>query len=69
MNLYLVNLVKKQPRDFKLDWDFPGSKYFIRTNPGLESHRDWLLPLFTALEKTGRDNILAELKQLKPHKQ
>lgn len=65
----LISLVKKQPLDFKLDREFPGSKYFIRTNPALTSHREWLLPLFTALEKTGRDNILAELKKLKPHKQ
>jgi tetratricopeptide (TPR) repeat protein len=60
----LVSLVKKQPRDFKLNWDFPGSKYFIRTCQALEPHRDWLLTLFTALEKTGRDNILAELKKM-----
>jgi hypothetical protein len=65
----LVNLVKKQPLDFKLDRDFPGSKYFIRTNPALATHREWLLQLFTALEKTNRDRILAELIQLKPHKQ
>jgi hypothetical protein len=65
----LVSLVKKQTRNFKLDREFPGSKYFIRTNPALASHREWLLQLFTALEKTNRDRILAELIQLKPHKQ
>lgn len=62
----LVSLVKKQPRDFKLGREFPGCKYFIRTNPALASHREWLLQLFTALEKTGRDRILADLKKLKP---
>ncbi len=61
----LVSLVKKQPLDFKLDREFPGCKYYIRTNPALASHREWLLQLFTALEKTGRDRILAELEKLK----
>jgi hypothetical protein len=62
----LVSLVEKQPPDFKLDRNFPGSKYYIQTHPALEPHRTWLLSLFTALEKTGRDSILAQLKKLRP---
>ena len=62
----LVRLVEKQPGDFKFDWNFTGTKYFIRTNKALEPHREWLLSLFTPMEKTGRDSIVSELKKLRP---
>jgi tetratricopeptide (TPR) repeat protein len=62
----LIKQVKKQPTDFKLDWIFTGTKYFIRTNKSLEPHREWLLSLFSAVEKTGRDSIVSELKKLRP---
>jgi tetratricopeptide (TPR) repeat protein len=61
----LVRLVENQPPDFKLDWNFPGTKHFIQTDPALAPHRTWLLSIFTALEQTGRDRILTELKKLK----
>jgi tetratricopeptide (TPR) repeat protein len=62
----LIKQVEKQPTDFKLDWNFTGTKYFIRTHKALEPHRTWLLALFNAMEKTGRDSIVSELKKLRP---
>ncbi|MGD2086479.1 MAG: toll/interleukin-1 receptor domain-containing protein [Candidatus Aminicenantes bacterium] len=62
----LIKQVEKQPTDFKLGWNFIGTKYFIRTHKAIEPHREWLLSLFTALEKTGRDSIVSELKKLRP---
>jgi tetratricopeptide (TPR) repeat protein len=61
----LVNLIEKQPQDFKLDWDFTGTRYFIRTNKALEPHGKWLVSFFTALEKDHRDAILTDLNQLR----
>jgi tetratricopeptide (TPR) repeat protein len=62
----LIKQVEKLQPDFKLDRNFIGTKYFIRTNKALEPHREWLLSLFTAMEKTGRDSIVSELKKLRP---
>ena len=61
----LIHMIESQPPFYKLNWDFTGTKYFIKTNKNLVPHRKWLLAFFTALEKKGRDKILTELKKLR----
>lgn len=61
----LIDMIGKQSQDFKLGWEFTGTKYFIRTNKELEPYRKWLLAFFTALEKKGRDTIIASLTKLR----
>lgn len=61
----LITQIRKQKQDFKIEWDFTGTKYFIHNNKALEPHREWRLPFFTSLEKIGRDAILKDLRELK----
>ncbi len=61
----LIGLLKQQPGNFDLDWEFTGTKHFIENNKKLERHRQWLLSFFTALEKGNRDVIIASLEALK----
>ena len=46
-------------------WTFIGTKYFTETNAAVAVQREWLLAFFSALEKSGREEILAELKILR----
>jgi tetratricopeptide (TPR) repeat protein len=61
----LIDIIGKQSQDFKLGWEFTGTKYFIQTNKELEPHEKWLLSFFTALEKEDRNAIIAGLTKLR----
>jgi tetratricopeptide (TPR) repeat protein len=60
----LIELIGEQGPDYKVGWDFRGTKHFVRTHKSMESHREWLLLFFAALEKDNRDGILTGLREL-----
>lgn len=59
----LYNAIANQPEDLELSRTFFGIKYFIRQNEKLATHREWLLLLFNALGKAGREAILSALEE------
>jgi tetratricopeptide (TPR) repeat protein len=58
----LIELLENQPRDFKLQWSFEGTKHFITQSQQLTANKAWLLQLFTAMGGENRDAIIKELK-------
>lgn len=60
----LINLIGEQAPDYKVEWNFTGSKYYVSDNEALAHYRVWLMSFFAALEKDNRDDILAALKKL-----
>ncbi len=61
----LFAAVASQPDTFKVGWTFNGTKHFISQNEKLAPYRAWLLQLFSALEKEGREAILAALREVR----
>jgi tetratricopeptide (TPR) repeat protein len=57
----LIEIVKSQPADFKVQWGFEGTKHFIAQNEKLVA-KDWLMRLFAAMAGENRDAIVAGLK-------
>lgn len=59
----LAAVVASQPDTFNLNWNFGGSKFFLRTqrDPTLQANRVLLLQMLTALETGARAKILAQL--------
>ncbi|HWN09110.1 MAG TPA: tetratricopeptide repeat protein [Pyrinomonadaceae bacterium] len=58
----LIEEVSKQPAEFKLTWNFDGSRHFIDQNEKLVIHRVWLAKLFDALATQDRETMLKGLK-------
>src|ERR1043165_3564128 len=63
----LVELLKAQAADFKLQWSFEGTKHFVSQSEQLAANKDWLLRLFGAMAGENRDALLKELKKLEHH--
>jgi tetratricopeptide (TPR) repeat protein len=61
----LIAEVSKQPVEFKVEWFFNGTKYFIGQNEKLSPYRAWLGQLFAALANPNRDQILKGLNEAK----
>ena len=53
----LIEAVKKQPGDYKVDWTFSGTRRFVETSDKVAGQREWLLRFLDAVEKEGRDKI------------
>lgn len=58
----LIELLENQPKDFRLQWSFEGTKHSITYSERLTANRAWLLQLFTAMGGENRDAIIKELK-------
>lgn len=59
----LLEEVSRQPAEFKVEWNFDGTRHFIAQNEKLLPHRVWLNQLFDALASKNRDMILNALQQ------
>jgi hypothetical protein len=46
----LVETIANQPKEFKVNWSFKGTKYFIGHNEKLAPYRPWLMQFFEAVE-------------------
>lgn len=63
LNLLLTE-VANQSTEFKVDWVFDGTKYYIDHNEKLLPYRPWLKQLFDALKGKDRDTILKGLREV-----
>jgi hypothetical protein len=52
-----------QPRDFKFEWNFTGTRNFVATHPALEAYRLVLTDLFIGLENASRTETITALDQ------
>jgi tetratricopeptide (TPR) repeat protein len=60
----LIEAVKKQPADYRVDWSFSGTRHFVETSDKVAGQREWLLRFLDAVEKEGRDKIGEGLRGL-----
>jgi len=60
----LIEVVKKQPADYRIDWTFSGTRHFVETSGKVAGQREWLLRFLDAVEKEGRDKIGEGLRGL-----
>lgn len=60
----LITEISHQPAEFRIDWDFTGTRYFINQSEKLSPYRTQLNQLFEALISRDRDAILRGLREL-----
>ena len=53
----LIEAVKKQPADYRVDWTFSGTRHFVETSDKVVGQRKWLLRFLDAVERENRDKI------------
>jgi hypothetical protein len=58
----LIAEVAQQPSAFKVEWNFPGTRYFIAHNEKMSPDRAWLERLLNALESQDRESMLKALR-------
>jgi tetratricopeptide repeat protein len=61
----LIGEIARQPADFKVEWEFAGTRYFINRNRRMSRHRAWLNQLFDVLGSRDRGAILQGLQDVK----
>ncbi|HEX6718295.1 MAG TPA: tetratricopeptide repeat protein, partial [Pyrinomonadaceae bacterium] len=57
----LIELLEKQPPDFRVRWSFADIQDVISQDPQFTARREWLLQLFGAVSGENRDAIIKEL--------
>ncbi len=61
----IMDQISAQSPNFKVSWNFAGTKYFINHNKELTPYRTWLLELISSISSNNRDTILQGLKTLR----
>jgi tetratricopeptide (TPR) repeat protein len=58
----LIEMVEKQPANFRVQWSFAGIQRVVSQDPQFTSQREWLLQLFAAIGGENRDSIVKALR-------
>lgn len=61
----LIEAITSQPADFRVTWQFGGTRRFINQHEKLASHRAWLDQLFVTIGGSNREDILKSLKEIR----
>ena len=61
----LIDVVRAQPGEFRVNWIFNGTIHFIGNNKKFAKRRTWLLQVFEAVKLADRDAIDNELKKVR----
>ena len=61
----LLGEVSHEPAEFKVTWNFDGTRHFIGEDEKLGPYHAWLAQLFDALESKDRDTILKALQDVR----
>ena len=58
----LIEMVEKQPSNFRVQWSFAGIQHVISQDPQFTRQREWLLELFAAFRAEDRDALITRLR-------
>jgi hypothetical protein len=58
----LIEMVEKQPANFRVQWSFAGIQHVVSQDPQFTSQRQWLLQLFAAIGSENRDAMVKALR-------
>ncbi len=61
----LLELIKAQPDNFKIEFNPAGMQHYITQHPIFEPYRDWLIKFLTAVDGKKRDDMFIALEEVK----